>query len=86
MECIDEPLFWQATTTTPMRGLVMGIFGYAEQGAALNASVETASLTIPLIINLGSPFRIALGRHREGGDAIAGFEIAIGCRMVKPTL
>lgn len=72
-ECIDEPVFWQTTTTAAMRGLVMGIFGYAERGAALNASIETASLTVPLIINFGSPFRIALGRRPEGRDAIASF-------------
>lgn len=67
-----EPSYWRRVPAG-LDGLVTGIHGYAERGEAMDGLVEAASLTVPLIINFGGPFRIGLGRHPTQADRYASF-------------
>ncbi|WP_274628537.1 helix-turn-helix domain-containing protein [Arvimicrobium flavum] len=68
-----EPRFWHRPTPPDLAGLVTGLYGYAERGTPLAGAVETASLTVPLIINFGTPFRIGLGRQPSAHDRYTSF-------------
>lgn len=67
------PRFWHRPPPPDLRGLVTGIYAYAEGGEAMAGVVEAASLTVPLIINLGAPFRIGLGRTPTQSDRYGSF-------------
>jgi len=54
-------------------GLVDAVYAYAENGVALDASTEPASLTVPLIINFGGPYRIGLSHRPTQADRYASF-------------
>lgn len=54
-------------------GLVTGIHAYAEGGEALDGLIESASLTVPLIISFGTPYRIGLGRRPTAADRYGSF-------------
>ena len=56
---------WLRIPAPDLRDWVTGIHGVAEAGRRLRGYVEPASLTAPLILNFGSPYRIALG-HAPG--------------------
>lgn len=53
--------------------LVSGISFYRERGIGLTAFRHAAPLALPLLVNLGSPFRIALGRAPGDADAQPSF-------------
>lgn len=50
-----------------------GITGYREHFQGPVRQLETASLTIPLIISFGTPFEIGLGREPGPGDRVPSF-------------
>jgi AraC-like DNA-binding protein len=64
---------WRRETASDLAGFVTGIHGYAERGEKMSGAVETASLTVPLIINFGGPFRIGLGRRPTDADCYESF-------------
>ncbi len=68
-----ETTFWHRAPAPQLATLVTGIFGYREHGQAMNGLVEAASLTVPLIVNFGSPFRIGLGRKPSAADSHGSF-------------
>lgn len=70
---VDAPYFARRLPPTHLAGLVSGIFGYEERGEAMAGFVETASLTVPLIFNFGTPYHIALGRTPHGDDRYTSF-------------
>lgn len=55
------------------RHLLSAITGYRETRPACHHQRETAGLVVPLIISLGTPFRIALGREADEADRVASF-------------
>jgi AraC-like DNA-binding protein len=54
-------------------GLIMGMTGYRETARGRFSQRETASLVVPAIISLGSPFLIALGREPDATDRQPSF-------------
>lgn len=56
-----------------LAGMVRSLVFYRETAAGTFAQRETAPLAVPLIVSLGSPFLIALGRAPEGRDAQPSF-------------
>ncbi len=48
--------FWRRTAPPDLRSLFTDIIGYEERNPQTNRQVETASLTIPLILSFGDPF------------------------------
>ena len=54
-------------------GLVVGMTGYRERSGRPVRQLETASLTVPLIIGFAEPFEIALGREPSRDDRFASF-------------
>ncbi len=50
-----------------------GITGYREHFQGTARQLETASLTIPLIVSFGRPFEIALGHEPGADDGIPSF-------------
>ncbi|WP_448952712.1 helix-turn-helix domain-containing protein [Labrys neptuniae] len=69
----DVDGFWRRAPAPQLSALISGIYGYREQGDAMRGLTEAASLTVPLIVNFGSPFRIALGRAPTAGDRYGSF-------------
>jgi AraC-like DNA-binding protein len=55
------------------RHLLSAITGYREMRPARHHQRETAGLVVPLIISIGTPFRIALGREPEEADRVGSF-------------
>ncbi len=53
--------------------LVAGISLYRERGLGLTGFRHAAPLALPLLLNLGTPFRIALGRRPQDADAQPSF-------------
>ncbi|MBR1167725.1 helix-turn-helix domain-containing protein [Bradyrhizobium liaoningense] len=53
--------------------LVSSISFYRERGIGLAAFRHAAPLTLPLLVNLGTPFRIALGHQPDTADARPSF-------------
>ncbi len=49
------------------------IVAYDERSGCPIRQIESASLTLPLILSLGEPFRIGIGRKPDGGDARPSF-------------
>lgn len=56
-----------------LAGIVAGLAGYREIGRGLGIQHESATLVVPLIVSLGAPFRIALGRSPTAADAQPSF-------------
>lgn len=69
----DMPRFWHRPPPADLAGLVTGLHAYAERGEGMRGFVETASLTVPLIISFGAPFRIGLGHAPGPVDRHASF-------------
>ena len=69
----SEPVFRYRPPAPRLNTLVSGIYGYGENGAAMRGLTEAASLTVPLIVNFGSPFRIGLGREPTLADSYGSF-------------
>ncbi len=69
----SEHGYWHRAPSPELVGMVTGLHGYAERGQAMRGLVETASLTVPLIINFGGPFRIGLGRKPGADDRYGSF-------------
>jgi len=70
----------QATFEMSRRGpsprvahMISGLSFYRETSGGLFHQRETASLVVPLIISLGTPFMIALGRDAREGDGQPSF-------------
>jgi len=55
------------------RHLLSAITGYRETRSARHQQREAAGLVVPLIISLGTPFRIALGREPDEADRLGSF-------------
>ena len=56
-----------------MTHIVSSISCYRERGAGLTNFRHAAPLSLPFLINLGSPFRIALGREPDRSDIQPSF-------------
>ena len=69
----DGQRYWHRTPAPALAGLVTGLHAYTEAGGAMHGLVEAASLTIPLVINFGSPLRIGLGRKPSCTDTQTSF-------------
>lgn len=69
----DAPVFRYRPPAAKLATLVTGIYGYSENGEAMQGLTEAASLTVPLIVNFGSPFRIGLGRKPTTADSYGSF-------------
>lgn len=54
-------------------GLIQGMTGYRETATGRFSQREAAPLTVPLIISLGTPFLIALGREPDATDRQPSF-------------
>jgi len=63
---MDAPIVFTMMRHAPSpaaSGMIERIVGYRETATGIFRQRETASLVVPLIISLGSPFSIALGRE-----------------------
>lgn len=58
------------------------IVAYDERADCPIRQIESASLTIPLIVNLGEPFRIGLGRRPDPRDARPSFAAGLTTERV----
>jgi AraC-like DNA-binding protein len=67
------PLWYRRPAHAALDGLVTAVMGYGENGRGLAGEVEMASLVAPLIISLGAPFSIALGRAPSSNDRWSSF-------------
>ncbi len=76
MSDIGAPLAFELSRRAPSQrtaGLIMGMTGYRETALGRFSQRETASLVVPVIISLGSPFLIALGREPDATDRQPSF-------------
>lgn len=73
---MGAPLAFEFTRRPPsqrMAGLIAGMTGYRETALGRFSQRETAPLVVPLIISVGTPFLIALGRRPDAADRQASF-------------
>ncbi len=73
---MNEPVTFDMVRRPPsprLCGLVTDICAYRETSAGRFRQREAASLVVPFIVSLGSPFRIALGREPDAGDRQPSF-------------
>jgi AraC-like DNA-binding protein len=71
MSDIGTPIAFELARRPPsqrMAGLISGMTGYREMAQGRFCQREAAPLTVPLIISLGTPFTIALGRDPDAAD------------------
>ena len=76
MSNLDAPLAFEMIRRAPSQrtaGLITGMSGYRETALGRFSQRETASLVVPLIISLGTPFLIALGREPDAADRQPSF-------------
>ena len=76
MSDFGAPLAFEMIRRAPSQrtaGLIMGMTGYRETALGKFAQRETAPLVVPVIISLGSPFLIALGRAPDVADRQPSF-------------
>jgi len=76
MSNMGAPLAFEFTRRPPsqrMAGLIAGMTGYRETALGRFSQRETAPLVVPLIISVGTPFLIALGRQPGAADRQASF-------------
>ena len=65
-----------------LEGLVLDVALYRETSGAATRQVESASLTVPLIIGFGEPFKIAIGRQPTANDAYGSFTSGLSLKPV----
>jgi AraC-like DNA-binding protein len=53
--------------------VLLGISGYRELSAGIIRQHQAASLVVPIVISIGSPFRIGLGREPSDADRLPSF-------------
>src|SRR5690349_22462503 len=73
---MDTPFSFELSRrepTTRSAGLIAGMTGYREHARGRFRQCEAAPLVMPLIISLGSPFLIALGREPDASDRQPSF-------------
>jgi len=63
----------QARPAADLAAAVVRYAGYVERTAWTLAQREVAAPIVPLIINLGAPFRVRLASERAAGDAYGSF-------------
>jgi len=73
MALTGQQSYWYREPAAELAGLVTGFHAYAENGQRLEGLVETASLTVPLIISFDGSFRIGLGQAPTPRDRYASF-------------
>jgi AraC-like DNA-binding protein len=76
MSNIGAPVAFELTRRSPSQrtaGLIVGMTGYRETALGRFCQRETAPLRLPLIISLGTPFLIALGRDPAADDRQRSF-------------
>ena len=76
MSDFGAPLAFEMIRRAPSQrtaGLIMGMTGYRETALGKFSQRETAPLVVPVIISLGSPFLIALGRAPDAADRQPSF-------------
>ena len=76
MPDLGAPLAFEMIRRAPSQrtaGLIMGMTGYRETALGRFSQREAAHLIVPLIISLGSPFLIALGREPDAADRQPSF-------------
>jgi len=67
----------------PLAGLVTDLVGYRETMPCLRRQREVASLTVPIIVNLGTPFLIAYGREPLPQDRQESFAAGVHDGLVE---
>lgn len=73
---MEAPVSFELARREPsprMADLIAGMSGYRETAHGRFHQRETASLILPLIISLGTPFLVALGRDPEAADRQSSF-------------
>ena len=76
MSDIGAPFAFELTRRSPSQraaGLICGMTGYRETALGRFSQREAAPLRVPLIISLGTPFWIALGREPGAADRQPSF-------------
>ena len=76
MPDLGAPLAFEMIRRAPSQrtaGLITGMTGYRETALGRFSQREAAHLIVPLIISLGSPFLIALGREPDAADRQPSF-------------
>ena len=76
MSDIGAPHAFELIRRSPSQrtaGLIQGMTGYRETARGRFSQRETAPLVVPLIISLGTPFLIALGREPDAADRQPSF-------------
>lgn len=76
MPDLGAPLAFEMIRRAPSQrtaGLIVGMTGYRERALGRFSQREAAHLIVPLIISLGSPFLIALGREPNAADRQPSF-------------
>ncbi|MBR1196125.1 AraC family transcriptional regulator [Bradyrhizobium sp. AUGA SZCCT0240] len=76
MSDLGAPLAFEMIRRAPSQrtaGLITGMTGYRETALGRFSQREAAHLIVPLIISLGSPFLIALGRKPDAADRQPSF-------------
>jgi AraC-like DNA-binding protein len=76
MSGIAAPVAFELARRMPsqrMAGLISGMTGYREMVRGRFCQRESAPLVVPLIISLGTPFLIALGREPDAADQQRSF-------------
>ena len=76
MPDLGAPLAFEMIRRAPSQrtaGLITGMTGYREHALGRFSQREAAHLIVPLIISLGSPFLIALGREPDAADRQPSF-------------
>ena len=73
---MDSPAAFELARRAPsprLADLISGMTGYRETARGRFCQRETAPLVAPLIISLGTPFLIALGREPDAADRQPSF-------------
>nr|WP_162406866.1 helix-turn-helix domain-containing protein [Bradyrhizobium symbiodeficiens] len=73
MDALSVPDVVNRPASPHLAHIVSGISFYRENGLGLASFRHAAPLALPLLISLGTPFRIALGREPNSGDAQPSF-------------
>jgi AraC-like DNA-binding protein len=71
MSDLAAPVAFELARRAPsqrMTGLISGMTGYRELARGRFCQREAAPLAVPLIISLGTPFKIGLGRDPDAAD------------------
>jgi len=73
----DEVEFVERVPHAALSGWVSRIIGYSERSGLVQCQVEPASLTIPVVLSFGSPFRIGFSRQapEPASDFVGGLHV-----------